>query len=56
MRRVFMRFIANEPAMLIGKSLIIADLHMGIECELGMECRVKKIIQDSIQHIKRLLK
>jgi len=51
-----MRFIANEPAMLIGKSLIIADLHMGIECELGMECRVKKIIQDSIQHIKRLLK
>jgi putative SbcD/Mre11-related phosphoesterase len=56
MRNIFMKFIANEPAMLIGNSLIIADLHIGLECELGMECKAKKLIQDAIQHIKRLLK
>jgi len=51
-----MRFIANKPAMLIGHSLVIADLHIGIECELGMECRVKSLIRDSISHVKNLLK
>jgi len=51
-----MRFIANKPAMLIGHSLIIADLHIGVECGLGMECRVKRLIKDSISHVKQLLK
>jgi hypothetical protein len=30
------KFIANEPALLIGKTLIIADLHIGIEYEFYM--------------------
>jgi len=51
-----MKFIANRPAMLIANSLILADLHLGIECGLGMECRVKKIIQSTIKEIKHLLK
>ena len=51
-----MKFIANEPAMLIGNSLIIADLHLGIECELGMECRVKNIIRNTVKKIMALLK
>ena len=30
-----MRFITNEPAILIGKTLIIADLHIGLEYDLA---------------------
>lgn len=29
-----MKFITNEPALLIGKTLVVADLHIGIEAEL----------------------
>lgn len=31
-----MRFLTNQPALLIGKNLVIADLHFGIECEAGL--------------------
>jgi len=51
-----MRFLAGKPAMLIGKSLALADLHIGIECRLGMECKVKSIIKGTIKEIKDLLK
>lgn len=29
-----MKFVSNEPAAIIGKALIVADLHLGIEFEL----------------------
>jgi putative SbcD/Mre11-related phosphoesterase len=30
-----LRFIVNEPALLLGKALVVADLHLGLESDLA---------------------
>jgi hypothetical protein len=52
-----MKFLTNEPALLIGKTLIIADLHLGVEYEYskaGMKIpsqtkKIEKRIEELIE-------
>ncbi len=54
--------VANEPALLITeekskkRTLVIGDLHIGVEVGLGTERIAKKAIKDMIEHIADLAK
>lgn len=52
-----MKFLANEPALLVGKTLIIADLHIGIE-NIFRQSRIKVGSQTNrmIKRLENLLK
>lgn len=52
------RILTNQPALIINKkekTLVIADLHLGVECELGIESLVEKIVDENIERIKRIV-
>jgi hypothetical protein len=52
-----LRFIVNEPALLIDKTLVIADLHIGLEYELlHSGFNVPSQGEVMLKKIKRLLK
>jgi len=54
------KLIRNEPAVLLGKTLIIADLHIGIEREYwragirasGLSRRVRERVEDLLERVK----
>lgn len=54
------RIVANEPAILIEKgkerTLVIGDLHIGIETQLGTEKLARKAISEMIDKIIQLIK
>ncbi|MCX8202327.1 MAG: metallophosphoesterase [Candidatus Micrarchaeota archaeon] len=53
------KIIANEPALIIEskkeKTLVIGDLHIGIEAQLGTEKIAKKAINDLVEKIIKLI-
>jgi hypothetical protein len=52
-----LKFIVNEPALMIGKTLVIADLHIGLEYELlAAGFNVPDQAQTMLKKIKRLLR
>jgi len=54
------KIVANEPALLIeqkkNRTLVIADLHIGIETELGTESLARNAINKTIDKIIKLVK
>ncbi len=51
------KFITNEPAVLFGKTLVIADLHIGVEYELYKRgIRIPKQTEKLLARIKKLIK
>lgn len=55
------KFIAGQPALIISgeradRTLVIADLHFGIECELGLEATIRKLIRTNVENIVKLIK
>ncbi|MCS7109242.1 MAG: metallophosphoesterase [Candidatus Micrarchaeota archaeon] len=54
------RIVANEPAILIDskkeKTLVIGDLHIGVETQLGTERLAKKAINEMISKIIEIIK
>ncbi|MBI3412723.1 MAG: metallophosphoesterase [Candidatus Aenigmarchaeota archaeon] len=51
------KFITNEPAVLFGKTLVIADLHIGVEYELYKNgIRIPKQTEKLLSRIKNLIK
>ncbi len=51
------KFITNEPAVLFGKTLVIADLHIGVEYELYKSgIRIPKQTEKLFARIKKLIK
>jgi len=52
-----LKFLVNEPALMIGKTLVIADLHIGLEYELlAAGFNVPDQAQTMLKKIKRLLR
>lgn len=52
-----LKFIVDEPALVIGKALVIADLHLGLEYELlASGFNVPDQAERMLKKIKRLLK
>ena len=52
-----LKFLTNEPALVIGKALVIADLHIGLEYELLKSgFNVPDQSHTMLKKIKRLLK
>ena len=57
MKKFEPKFITNEPAVLFGKTLVIADLHIGVEYELYKSgIRIPKQTDKLLARIKNLLK
>lgn len=51
------KFVTNEPAVLFGKTLVIADLHIGVEYELYKAgIRIPKQTEKLLARIKKLIK
>ncbi|MBI1971942.1 MAG: metallophosphoesterase [Candidatus Aenigmarchaeota archaeon] len=51
------KFVTNEPAVLFGKTLVIADLHIGVEYELYKNgIRIPKQTENLLARIKKLIK
>ncbi len=51
------RFVTNEPAVLFGKTLAIADVHIGVESELFKAgIRIPKQTAKLLERIKNLIK
>ncbi len=51
------KFVTNEPAVLFGKTLVIADLHIGVEYELYKSgIRIPKQTDKLFAKIKNLIK
>ncbi len=51
------KFVTNEPAVLFGKTLVIADLHIGVEYELFKSgIRIPKQTEKLFERIKQLIK
>jgi len=52
-----MRFITNEPALMVGRTLVIADLHLGMERELFRKgVRLPTQTPRILQHVLKLVK
>jgi len=52
-----LKFIVDEPALMIGKTLVIADLHLGLEYELlSAGFNVPDQAQTMLNKVKRLLR
>ena len=50
-----LKFLYNEPAILLDKNLIIADLHLGVEAEtLSRSVAIRKV-RENIEKIKKLV-
>ncbi|MBI4177511.1 MAG: metallophosphoesterase [Candidatus Aenigmarchaeota archaeon] len=51
------KFVTNEPAVLFGKTLVIADLHIGVEYELYKSgIRIPKQTEKLLARVKKLIK
>lgn len=50
-----MKFVFGQPALRIGKSLVIADLHIGIECEVGLPSAILARIEQTAQQVQNLI-
>lgn len=51
-----MKFVAGEPAIVVGKNLIISDLHLGIELELQSKGIEISSYEKEAQRINKLMK
>ncbi len=50
------RFLVNEPAVLAGRNLVLADLHLGIEDELaGSGIHLPSGTEDAVRRIQKLV-
>ncbi|MFH0889709.1 MAG: metallophosphoesterase [Candidatus Aenigmatarchaeota archaeon] len=57
MPKIEPKFVTNEPAVLFGKTLVIADLHIGVEYELYKAgIRIPKQTGKLFERIKQLIK
>lgn len=57
MRKLEPKFVTNEPAVLFGKTLVIADLHIGVEYELYKAgIRIPRQTEKLLARIKKLIK
>ncbi|MFH1294908.1 MAG: hypothetical protein ABIH90_03150 [Candidatus Aenigmatarchaeota archaeon] len=52
-----MKFISNEPALLVGKTLVLADIHLGVEYDYKIAgYKMPSQTQKTTKRIKDLLK